>query len=291
MTPGFSLLENNMETVQEASVESVEVTPQERLMSRLERAIELRGAGDADAAMNEMERALAEARQTPYEIKFQTRVRLTTMLTGSYLAAGKIQQAREMLAEESDYAEKIFELIQATGSVAEKRMANADRVQIRDLAIQLSLTGQPAPEIDGAQWINSEQQTLADLRGQVVLLEFWATWCKPCHEMFPKLKELHDEHAASGLRILALTRHYLAYGGDEAAREDELELIRRFVAERDLMFPIGVAEDERLQTLYGATGLPAVALIDRQGTVRYRFGGGNDAMFHQVLKQCLDETL
>lgn len=280
-----------METVQEATVEPAEATPQERLTTRLERAIELRGAGDTDGATSEMERALAEARQTPYEIKFQTRVRLTTMLTGAYLAAGRIQQAREMLAEEAVYAEKIFELIQATGSVAEKRMANADRVQIRDLAIQLSLLGQPAPEIDVAQWINSEQQNLADLRGQVVLLEFWATWCKPCHEMFPKLQALHDEHAASGLKILALTRHYLAYGGNAAARGDELEMIRQFVAERKLTFPVGVAEDERLQTLYGATGLPAVALIDRQGTVRYRFGGGNDALFHQILRECLAETL
>jgi thiol-disulfide isomerase/thioredoxin len=278
-----------METVQEVAIESAEGGPQERLILRLERAIELRGAGDVDGATSELERALEEARQTPYEIKLQTRVRLTTMLTGSYLAIGKTRQAREMLAEESVYAEKIFELIQATGSVAEKRMANADRIQIRDLAIQLSLMGQPAPEIEVARWINSEPQSLADLRGQVVLLEFWATWCKPCHEMFPKLKALHDEHTERGLRIIALTRHYMAYGGSASAREDELEMIRQFVAERALTFPVGVAEDERLQTLYGATGLPAVALIDRQGTVRYRFGGGTDALFQQILKECLDE--
>lgn len=284
-------LENNMETVQEVAIESAEREPQERLMLRLERAIELRGAGDADGARSELEEALTEARLTPYEVKFQTRVRLATMLAGSYLAAGMIQPAREMLAEESVYAEKIFELIGATGSVQEKRMANADRVQIRDLAIQLSLIGQPAPEIEVARWINAEPKSLVDLRGQVVLLEFWATWCKPCHEMFPKLRELHEEHAERGLRILALTRHYMAYGGSTTAREDELEMIRQFVAERNLAFPIGVAEDERLQALYGATGLPAVALIDRQGTVRYRFGGGNDAMFQQILKECLQETV
>ena len=278
-----------METLQEVSVESAGMTPQERLSSRLERAIGLRGAGDADAAMNELEQALAEARLTPYEIKFQTRVRLATMLTGSYLAGGRIQQAREMLAAEADYADKIFELIQATGSVAEKRMANADRVQIRDLAIQLSLVGQPAPEIEVARWINAEPKSLADLRGQVVLLEFWATWCKPCDEMFPKLTALHAEHAERGLNILALTRHYMAYGGSASAREDELAMIRQFVAARALPFPVGVAEDERLQALYGATGMPAVALIDRRGTVRYRFGGGGDAMFQQILKECLDE--
>jgi hypothetical protein len=107
--------------------------------------------------------------------------------------------------------------------------------------------------------------------------------------MFPKLKELQDEHAARGLHILALTRHYLAYGGGDNSRAEELELIRQFVIERDVRFAVGVAEDERLQTLYGATGLPAVALIDRRGIVRYRFGGGGDSMFQQILKECLDE--
>jgi thiol-disulfide isomerase/thioredoxin len=278
-----------METMQEALIESTESTPQERLTSRLERALRLRGAGDTSGATNELEQALEEARLTPYEIKFQTRVRLSTMLTSAYLAAGRIEAAREMLAVESDYAEKIFALIQATGSPAEKRMANADRLQVRDLRVQVGLIGQPAPEISVPQWLNGEAATLSGLRGQVVLLEFWATWCKPCHEMFPRLKELHDEYAGRGLKILTLTRHYLAYGGDDASRAEELELIRRFVAEHDVIFPVGVAEDERIQTVYGATGLPSVALIDRRGVVRYRFGGGRDVMFNQLLGQCLDE--
>jgi thiol-disulfide isomerase/thioredoxin len=269
--------------------EAVEGTPQERLAASLESALELRAAGDANGALSELEQALAQARLTPYEVKFQTRVRLATMLTGAYLAAGKLERAREMLAEESVYAESIYGLIQATGSAAEKRMANADRVQIRDLVIQLNLIGQEAPEIAVTQWIGGEGASLAEMRGQVVLLEFWATWCKPCHEMFPKLRALKDEHAARGLNILALTRHYLAYGGSDNSRAEELELIRQFVAERDVPFPVGVAEDERLQALYGATGLPALALIDRRGLVRYRFGSGGDALFQQVLQECLDE--
>lgn len=279
-----------METVQVVEVEAAGTTPQERLISSLERAIELRSAGEVEAATGELEQALAAARRTPYEVKLQTRVRTAAMLTSSYLATDRLQQAREMLAEESAYAEKIFALIQATGDASEKRMANADRIQIRDLATQLNLIGQPAPEIAVAQWIGGEPRSLADLSGQVVILEFWATWCKPCHEMFPKLNELHDAHSARGLNILALTRHYLAYGGDATAREEELNLVRQFVAERNVKFTVGVAEDERLQTLYGATGLPAVALIDRRGVVRYRFGGGTDAMFQQILEECLAES-
>ena len=279
-----------METVREVSDESTEITPQQRLDASLERAIALRSTGDTVGALSELEQALEDARLSPYKVKFQTRVRLATMLTGAYLAAGEVGQARELLDEEAFYAEQVFSLIQATGSAAEKRMANADRMQIQDLSTQVNLVRQPAPEIDVAEWINSEPLTLADLRGQVVLLEFWATWCKPCHEMFPKLKELHQAHAARGLKILALTRHYLAYGGDANSREEELNLVRKFVTEHGIEFPVGVAEDERVQTLYGATGLPAVALVDRQGVIRYRFGGGGDAAFQQTLKECLDES-
>lgn len=274
--------------VEDVLTETASLTPQERLDAGLERAIELRSAGDVFGATNELEAALREARKTPYEVKFQTRVRLATMLTSSYLATNRLEEARLMLAVENEYAERIFALIEARGSAAEKRMAMADRVQIRDLKIQLNLTGQPAPEISIETWINSEPTSLTDLRGQVVLLEFWATWCKPCDEMFPKLKELHNAHAERGLKILALTRHYLAYGGDEAAREEELKLVRKFVAEREIVFPVGIAADERTQTLYGATGMPAIALVDRRGIVRYRFGGG-DAMFQQILQQCLNE--
>lgn len=279
-----------METLREVSDESTEITPQERLDASLERALALRSAGDAAGALVELEQALEDARLSPYKVKFQTRVRLATMLTGAYLSAGEVQRAREMLDVEAFYAEQVFALIQATGSAAEKRMANADRMQIHDLSTQVNLVRQPAPEIDVAEWINSEPLSLADLRGQVVLLEFWATWCKPCHEMFPKLKELHQAHAGRGLKILALTRHYLAYGGDANSREEELNLIRKFVAEHGLEFPVGVAKDERIQTLYGATGLPAIALIDRKGIIRYRFGGGGDAAFQQTLKECLDES-
>ena len=278
-----------METAQEIGIESIVLTPQEQLDARLERAIELRSACAIEDAIEELELALTEARPKPYDVKFQTRVRLAQMLTSSYLAAGKIEPARLMLAEESVYAESIFSLIQATGSAAEKRMATADRMQLRDLATQLSLIGNPAPEIEIAEWINGEPTSLAELRGQVILLEFWATWCKPCEAMFPKLKELDAAHSAQGLKILALTRHYLAYDGDAKARAAELDLIRQFVTKRDVRFPVGVAADERLQTLYGATGLPAVALIDRWGIVRYRFGGGGDAAFHQLLQACLSE--
>jgi thiol-disulfide isomerase/thioredoxin len=121
-----------------------------------------------------------------------------------------------------------------------------------------------------------------------VLLEFWATWCKPCREMFPKLKKLHEQTASRGLEIVALTRHYLAYGGTEESMQEELQLMRTTVTEHGLSFPVGVAPDERLQAIYGANGLPTCFLIDRQGVIRYAGPGAEDPAFDAVMEQSLN---
>jgi thiol-disulfide isomerase/thioredoxin len=267
-------------------------TLQARLSARLNRAFELQDEGQLSEARTELEAALAAARAAPDEVEFQIRVMLAMALADAYQSAGEPEQARGVLAEEQDYAENLFQTQLATGTLAQKRSAAGGLTQIRDRATQLSLIGSEAPEISIQTWINSDPLTLADLRGRVVLLEFWATWCKPCSEMFPKLKNLHDERHAQGLSVLALTRHYFAQRGTAASEAEELDLIRKVVKDHGLEFPVGVAADERVQSLYGATGVPTLALIDRTGIVRYaHFGGGEDDRFDEILNRCLDELV
>jgi thiol-disulfide isomerase/thioredoxin len=267
--------------------------PQERVRAHLARARELQREGvDARAAVNELERALAIARSTPYEVEFRTRVELVLALADAHLAFDEMEKARRMIDEEAAFVEKIFQIMQATGTPEQKRAAAGGRVQVRDRARQLALIGGEAPEIAVKEWISGERTTLADLRGRVVLLEFWATWCKPCQEMFPKLKRLDEQYRASGLEIIALTRHYLASRETAASLDDELELMRSHVRQHDLTFRVGVAGDERTQELYGATGLPSLALIDRAGVVAYaHFGGGEDERFNGILTRCLEAAV
>jgi thiol-disulfide isomerase/thioredoxin len=275
------------------SVDTAVEKPQGRVASRLARAYELqRKGGDSGAATSEMEAALVEARATPYEIEFRTRVELALALAEAYLAADELEKARRMIDEEAVFVEKIFQIMQATGTPEQKRAAAGGRIQVRDRARQLAIIGMTAPEIAVGEWIQGARATLADLRGRVVLLEFWATWCKPCREMFPKLKRLDEEHRARGLEVVALTRHYMASRETAQSLAEELELMRSVVKQHDLEFRVGVAEDERTQELYGATGLPTLALIDRTGVVRYaHFGGGEDERFNRILTRCLDEQV
>lgn len=260
----------------------------------LERASELLEEGNLEAAIRELEAGLEDARSSASAVDSQGRTALATMLADIYQEAGEFPKARRMLAEEVAFLEAQFEQVKATGNPFEKRKFFTDLTVLRDNYTRVSLIGEPAPEILVKHWINSEPLSLESLRGRVLLLEFWATWCRSCVEVFPKVKRLHEEHADKGLSALALTRHYYTSPGPVESAEKELELINNYVREHELEFPVGVSEDAATQMTYGAVGLPTVALIDRRGVVRAfgRFDGGEegDPLFEEVLARCLDET-
>jgi thiol-disulfide isomerase/thioredoxin len=266
------------------------LAPQVYVAAGLDLAAGLQRAGKLSEAATELVRALARARATPYEIEFQTRIRLGMTLSDVYLALDRIQDAREMLADEVAFAEKISQIMQATGTPEQRRAATSGYLQIRDRATQLALIGQTAPDISVKTWLKGGPVALEDLRGRVVLLEFWATWCKPCQEMFPKLKQLHEQESLRGLEITAITRHYMAYGGTDESMAEELQLMRAMITDHGVSFAVGVAEDERLQAIYGANGLPTVVLIDRLGVVRYAGPGGEDWGFDEILEKLLAES-
>jgi thiol-disulfide isomerase/thioredoxin len=261
----------------------------------LERASELWEEGNLAAAITELESGLEEARLKSSATDSQeARTAIATMLADIYQEAGEFQKARLMLAEELSFLENLFAQVKAGGgSPLEKRKIFTDLTVLRDNHTRVSLIGRPAPEILVKHWINSPPLSLAALRGRVLLLEFWATWCRSCAEVFPKIKRLHEEHAERGLNVLALTRHYYTSPGPVQSAEQELELIHSHVREHGLEFPVGVSEDATTQMSYGAVGLPTVALIDRRGLVRAfgRFDNeGGDALFEEVLARCLCES-
>ncbi|HEY0004902.1 MAG TPA: TlpA disulfide reductase family protein [Pyrinomonadaceae bacterium] len=263
---------------------------QSEMVRSLARVHELRrGIEGLPAALSELESAMDRARAAPYEVEFRTRIELVLSLAEAYLSTGAQDRARLLLDEEVAFAEKIFELVQSAGTPEQKRAAAAGRTQLRDRSRHLSLIGHQAPEICVDTWLSGEPATLESLRGRVVLLEFWATWCKPCREMFGKLRRLDEEYGARGLDVLALTRYYYAARGEASTQEQELELMRRMVLEHGIKFRVGVAPDEATQELYGANGLPTLALVDRVGVVRYaHFGGGEDARFEELLRRSLE---
>lgn len=267
-----------------------ELTPQAFVLSGIDNANQLQSVGKLEEAAAALERGAQAARATPYEIEFLTRIRLGMTLADVYLGLNRTDDARSFLAEEAAFAERISQIMQATGTPTQKRTAMSGFLQIRDRATQIGLLGKLAPKIGIDLWVAGEPVTLADLHGRVAMLEFWATWCKPCQEMFPKLTSLHERESGNGLEIIAITRHYMAYGGTAEAKNEELNLIRTTIAGHSVPFRVGVAENESLQATYGANGLPTVVLIDRHGFVQYAGPGDEDPPFKTRLSKCLTET-
>jgi len=247
--------------------------------------------GRWDLAIAALESALEELRAEPLGAPFLARVQLGLVLADTYLDAGDRERARRLLLDESGYAERIFHLTRLSGTPEQRRAASSGRLQVRDRAARVELLGQEAPEISVEDWVLGEPATLEKLRGKVVLLEFWATWCRPCLELLPKLSELHRWFADQGLEIVALTRYAPTPAGadPDEARARERDLVRTVVAGRELQIRVGIAPDARVQQRYGAIGVPTLALIDRQGRVRLSVSGGDEAALEAAIVACLAE--
>lgn len=118
------------------------------------------------------------------------------------------------------------------------------------------LKGKPAPGF-ALRSLDGRTVRLADLKGKVVLLNFWATWCAPCRVEMPMLAELHAQYRARGLEIIGISM-------DERGQEAQ---IAKFVATKGVKYPI-LLNDEKIGDSYaGARFLPQTFLVDRSGKV------------------------
>jgi peroxiredoxin len=119
------------------------------------------------------------------------------------------------------------------------------------------------------------QISLDRLRGQVVLLNFWASWCGPCREEFPALDQLYKDTHASGLVLLGI---------DEDAYPEDASV---FLKDHAVTFPIVSDRDGAGSSRYGVDGMPSLVLIDRRGVVRWTHQGFKLESVGEVRSQVL----
>jgi len=114
-----------------------------------------------------------------------------------------------------------------------------------------------APTLDG------DTIALADLRGSVILVNLWATWCRPCVRELPSLERLERDLEDEGLRVLAVNVDRLPE--DRAAAE-----VGRFLEAHGIDLTVLLDPRGRSEELFGSLGLPTTVVVDRQGGLAYR---------------------
>ena len=112
--------------------------------------------------------------------------------------------------------------------------------------------------------LDGEKAKLSDLRGKIVIVNFWATWCPPCRAETPALEKSYEQYRDSGVVIL----------GVNLTNEDSLKDITAFVQEYKLTYPILLDRDGSVNAVYRLQGIPSTYFINRKGVIRTVVIGG-----------------
>ena len=125
-----------------------------------------------------------------------------------------------------------------------------------------------------------KQLALSDLKGQVVMINFWASWCGPCRQEFPALDQIYAKYKPMGFTLVAINV------------ESEKSDAEKFLAKTPASFPILFDPDNKVSGQYGVSAMPTTVLVDRQGRVRWQhraYKPGDEAAYIEQIRAALRE--
>ena len=118
------------------------------------------------------------------------------------------------------------------------------------------MEGQPAPDF-ALKSSTGENLRLSEFRGDVVMINFWATWCGPCRQEMPLLDELYSRYQRVGFNLLGVNI------------DDDSRRAMRMIEELGVNFPVLFDARKEVSELYEVEAMPVTVIVDREGTVRY----------------------
>ncbi len=135
----------------------------------------------------------------------------------------------------------------------------------------LTAVGQVAPTFE-VTTLEGQRFDLAEARGKVVLVNFWATWCPPCREEIPHLEKLWQRIKGEDFIMVAL------------ARGESEEEIRPFVEANDMTFPVAADSDKSVYALYAEQYIPRSIVVDRSGAIVFQSSSYDQAEFEHMVE-------
>lgn len=159
---------------------------------------------------------------------------------------------------------------------------------------QGKLIDNEAPEIDFIWASNGSAKKLSDLKGKVVVVDFWATWCGPCVKSFPNIRELQKRYKGYPVEIVGVTSiqgSHIDRSGEKPVSVDtkgnpelEYSLMKQFMKTMDMPWTVAFSTQNVFNPEYGVKGIPHVAIVDAEGKVRFNALRPYDAPYHEAEK-------
>jgi len=153
------------------------------------------------------------------------------------------------------------------------------------------MAGHPAPDFEAVA-LDGTPVELSDYRGKVVLVNIWATWCRPCRAEMPSMEALYREFEGTDFEIVAVSVDAEAGERDEAGRSGASKArLADFARELDLTFPILHDPEGRIERQYRTTGVPESFLVDRDGVIVRHVAGAtiwDHPRYRELVRRLLD---